>query len=92
MRIYAIMIAVEPRLMNQFKTTADAVLHVMKAREATAIDRINAGNGTPLFVVFAKIFGARPCLARPKTVREAWKSKQLVQLHADVILHDGTSV
>lgn len=35
MRIYAIIMAVDPRLMNQPKTTADAVLQVMNAREAT---------------------------------------------------------
>lgn len=73
--------------MNQFKTTAEEVLHVMKARDATAIERMSAGRGTPLLVVFANIFGARPCLARPNTVREAWKSKQLVQLQAEVMLY-----
>lgn len=79
------MMAVEPRLMNQFKTTADLVLQVKNAKDATAIDKINAGSGTPDLVVFAKIFGARPCLARPKTVREAWNRRQLVQLQADVM-------
>lgn len=53
--------------------------------EPTATERISAGIGTPDLVVFAKIFRARPCLANPKTVRDAWKSRQLVQLHALVI-------
>lgn len=73
--------------MNQLSTTADAVLHVKKARDATVIDKIRAGRGTPLFVDLAKIFGARPFFARPKTVLDAWKSKQLVQLHAEVMLN-----
>lgn len=81
------MIAVEPRLINQLSTTAEAVLHVRNASEETAIERIKAGSGTPDFVVFAKIAGARPCFARPNTVLEAWKSRQFVQLHADVILY-----
>jgi len=81
------MIAVEPRLMNQFRTTADSLLQVKKANDATTVDNISAGNGTPDLVVLAKILGARPCFARPKTVREAWNSRQLVQLQADVILH-----
>lgn len=80
------MIAVDPRLINQFRTTAEAVLQVMKAREATAVDRTNAGMGTPVFVVLAKILGALPCLARPNTVREAWKRRQFVQLQPDVML------
>jgi hypothetical protein len=85
-KIYAIMIAVDPRLMNQFKTTAEAVLQVRKARQATAIERSRAGIGIPLFVVLAKILGALPCFARPKIVREAWNKRQFVQLHADVML------
>lgn len=70
-KMYAIMMAVEPRLMNQLSTTADAVLHVKNARPATAVDRIRAGIGTPLLVDFAKILGARPCLAKPKIVLDA---------------------
>lgn len=85
-RMYAIIMAVDPRLMNQFRTTADAVLHVIKAREDTATERIRAGNGTPFLVVLASILGARPFLARPKTVLEAWNRRQLVQLQAEVIL------
>ena len=69
--MYAIMIAVPPRLMNHEKTLADAVLQDMKARQDTATESMSAGRGTPLFVVFAKILGAWSCLARPKTMREA---------------------
>lgn len=80
------MIAVEPRLINQLRTTAEAVLHVKNANEATAVDRINAGIGTPLLVDLAKILGALPFLAKPKMVRDAWNRRQFVQLHAEVIL------
>lgn len=86
MRMYAIMIAVDPRLMNQPRTTAEAVLQVKNASDATAVERINAGIGTPLLVVLAKIAGALPCLAKPKMVLDAWKRRQLVQLHAEVML------
>lgn len=51
----------------------------------TATESIKAGSGTPLFVVLAKILGALPCFARPKTVREAWNRRQLVQDQALVI-------
>lgn len=90
--MYAIMMAVEPRLINQFRTTADAVLQVMNARDDTAMESTRAGKGTPLLVVLARILGARPCFARPKTVREAWNKRQLVQLHAEVILGYSISV
>ena len=83
--MHAIMMAVKPRLMNQVNTLAGAVLQIMNARQATATDRIRAGSGTPLCVVFAKTVGARSCVASPKTVREAWNKRQLVQLQALVL-------
>ena len=82
--MYAIMMAVEPRSMNQVNTLAGAVLQIMNARQATATDRIRAGSGTPLCVVFAKTVGARSCVG-PKTVREAWNKRQLVRLQALVL-------
>lgn len=85
-KIYAIIRAVEPRLINQLRTTADAVLQVKNASAATAVDSSKAGSGTPLLVVFAKILGARPCFARPKMVLDAWNRRELVQLQAEVIL------
>ena len=86
MRMYAIIMAVESRLMNQPRTTAEELLQVKKARDATAVERSKAGKGTPLLVVLAKILGALPCFARPKMVRDAWKRRQFVQLHAEVML------
>lgn len=84
--VYVIIVAVELRLMNQFRTTADAVLHVKNASAPSAVDTSNAGIGTPFLVVLAKILGARPCFARPKRVLDAWKRRQLVQLQPEVIL------
>lgn len=86
------MIAVDPRLMNQFSTTAEAVLQVKNASPATAVESRRAGIGTPCFVVFASIAGALPFLASPKIVREAWNNRQLVQLHAEVMLHSRISL